>query len=116
MRDNGDDDIDLMLSRYDNIVPSSGFTASVMDAITREVTAPPPIPFPWKRALPGLGWCMAVTIASIAMSPVSGGNPPPARAALDMSTALIGAGWIASALVVTLASVALSIRRGRRRN
>ena len=25
-----------------------------MDAVRREAAAPPPIPFPWKRALPGL--------------------------------------------------------------
>src|SRR5206468_12240322 len=31
-----------------------GFVASVMDAVRREATVPPPIPFPWKRALPGL--------------------------------------------------------------
>ena len=79
-----DEDIDLMLSRDDNIVPSSGFTASVMDAVTREATAPPPIPFPWKRALPG------------------------------RATALSAAGWIAGALVLTLGSVAFSIRMARR--
>ena len=48
------DEIDRALSREDDILPSSGFAASVMDAVRREVAAPPPIPFPWKRALPGL--------------------------------------------------------------
>jgi hypothetical protein len=104
------DDIDLTLARNDNIVPSSGFTASVMDAVTREATAPQPIPFPWKRALPGLGWCLAVAIAFLTIGRGATGNPPPSPAAPDLSMALGGAGWIAAALVLTLASVTLSIR------
>lgn len=36
------------------ILPSSGFADNVMTAIYREVNAPAPIPFPWKRAVPGL--------------------------------------------------------------
>ena len=108
------EDIELMLARDDNIVPSSGFTASVMDAVTREATAAPPIPFPWKRALPGLGWCLAVNIAFLIMGLGSNGNPPLAPAALDLSTVLGGVGWVTAALVVSLASVAVSIRMARR--
>jgi hypothetical protein len=55
--DENDGEIDRILSREDEILPSSGFSASVMDAVRREAAAaaaPPPIPFPWKRALPGL--------------------------------------------------------------
>jgi len=51
---NEEDDMNRILSREDEILPSSGFAASVMDAVRREAAAPPPIPFPWKRALPGL--------------------------------------------------------------
>ena len=49
-----DEDIDRILSRSDEILPSSGFAVSVMDAVRSEASAPPPIPFPWKRALPGV--------------------------------------------------------------
>ena len=38
----------------DRLVPSSGFTESVMSAVRAEAAAPPPIPFPWMRALPGI--------------------------------------------------------------
>ena len=38
----------------DAIVPSSGFVSSVMMAVHGEASAPAPIAFPWKRALPGL--------------------------------------------------------------
>src|SRR5450755_2342944 len=48
------DEIDRILSREDEILPSSGFTVSVMDAVRREAAVPMPIAFPWKRALPGL--------------------------------------------------------------
>ena len=96
--------------KHEDIVPSSGFTASVMDAITREATAPPPIPFPWKRALPGLGWCLVVGIAFLTMSPGSISNAPSAP---DLSAALNGAGWITAALMMSLLSVALTRRIGR---
>jgi hypothetical protein len=109
-----DEDIDLMLARRDDMVPSSGFTASVMDAVTREATATPPIQFPWRRALPGLGWCLAVGIAFISMGPGSSGALPPESGALDLSPVLGGAVWTSAALVVSLVSVALSIRVARR--
>ncbi len=108
------EDIDLMLSRDDNIVPSSGFTASVMAAVVRQAKIPPPIPFPWKRALPGLASCLAMGIAFLMIGPVSNANPPHADAALDLSKVLGGVGWITASLVVSLASVALSIRVARR--
>ena len=95
----------------DEIVPSSGFTASVMDAVMREATAPPPIPFPWKRALPGLVWCLAAGITFLVMNP---GNPPSAVATRDPSVLLAGLGWISAALVVSLLSVALSMRVAHR--
>lgn len=47
------DELDLILLERDQILPSSGFAASVMDTITQEAAAPAPIPFPWKVAVPG---------------------------------------------------------------
>ena len=54
------DDLDRILSRQETIVPSSGFAARVMEAVEQEAVAPPPIPFPWRRALPGLVACLAL--------------------------------------------------------
>ena len=93
--------------KHEDIVPSSGFTASVMDAITREATAPPPIPFPWKRALPGLGWFLLTGIAFLVTAPVPGYNPPSAP---DLSAVLNASGWITAALLMALLSVALTRR------
>lgn len=55
--------LDNILAVEPELVPSSGFLASVMERVAEEAAAPPPIPFPWKRAIPGmivaagvLGW------------------------------------------------------------
>lgn len=47
-------ELDYILSREREIVPSAQFTRSVMNTVRSEAAAPPPIPFPWLRALPGL--------------------------------------------------------------
>ena len=62
------DEIDHILSREDEILPSSGFAVSVIDAVRREAAAPPPIPFPWMRALPGLvvaGFVLALVLVAV---------------------------------------------------
>lgn len=40
------DKIDRILSREDEVLPSSGFAASVMNAVRQEAAAPPPIRSP----------------------------------------------------------------------
>jgi len=102
------------MKREEDIVPSSGFTASVMDAIRREAAVPPPIPFPWKGALPGLLWCLVVSIAFLATGPDAGHKPSPAPPAPGLSAVFNGLAWITAAIVVSLLSVALSIRMTRR--
>jgi hypothetical protein len=112
------DDIDRVLAGEDSIVPSSGFAASVMEAVRRDAEAPPPIPFPWKRALPGLIYCVGALVAFLIV-----GLSQPGRGT-DLSNALTrvfdaakvaGAGWIALALVVSLLSVVVSVRVAGRR-
>jgi hypothetical protein len=49
----------------DSILPSSGFADSVMAAVSAEAGVPAPIPFPWKRVLPGLIVASAATLALI---------------------------------------------------
>ena len=118
-----DRDLDRWLSDDDAIVPSSGFTATVMDAVAREALQPPAIPFPWTRALPGLAVALAATavgaylIASMSF-PASTGS----GAWLDAPLALMvrsatsdEAGWMALAAVVTVVPVLLSLRLTRAR-
>lgn len=114
-----DADLDRILSKEEEILPTSGFAASVMQAVQREAAAPPPIPFPWKRAIPGL--CAAVlmlvltVVAGILLTNQGAASRPlPAewRAALASivdAWKFLGGDWIALALVLSLASAKLSM-------
>ena len=50
---NGMSTLDRILSTEEELIPSSGFLASVMERVEDESRAPAPIRFPWKRAIPG---------------------------------------------------------------
>jgi hypothetical protein len=96
----------------DDIVPSSGF---VMDAVRCEASIPPPIPFPWRWALPGL----AAFVFVLAWFVIALLNAPPAAAAsagLLNGANQLGVGWMALALLTALASVVLSMRFFRAKN
>jgi hypothetical protein len=114
---NHNDGIDRILSSQPEIVPSSGFADAVMQAARREASAPPPIPFPWTRALPGLialGLALVSLIAAGLRANL--GNAPVPDAASSAFAALAhvlhatGAGWITLALAASLASMALVTR------
>jgi hypothetical protein len=107
------DDLDRWLADEEPIVPSSGFTASVMDAVAREASAPPAIPFPWTRALPGLASLVVALLATVAGTLFLGSRQmaDAARAIVEHVTPGSGhAGSIAAALMVTAASLAWSWR------
>jgi hypothetical protein len=103
-------EIDHILATEDELIPSSGFLASVMERVQDEAAAPPPIPFPWKRAIPGIllasgvfGWG-AVEFVRVApeMLRSLALTSPHLTAATVVS--LEDAGWVALALGVSLAS------------
>lgn len=85
-----------MASEHDHILPSSGFSASVMAAIAHDAGAPAPIPFPWKRALPGLaaiGVALAlfitILVSMVASAPAASSVPAtPAEAGVIGGAAL----------------------------
>jgi hypothetical protein len=117
------DEIDRILSRDEEILPSSGFATSVMDAVRCEAAIPPPIPFPWKRAMPlvaaagvALVLVVVVLVMGIAQLGRASASPPPAplwmaaRLPFVNSAATPVAGWVCLALVLTVASVAFSLR------
>jgi len=108
--------IDHILASEEPLIPSSGFLESVMERVREEAAAPPPIPFPWKRAIPAVllsagifGWAAfelvrlglltvgklsAVGSASLAMPHFSAAAAQPFEPA----------GWVALALGTSLLS------------
>jgi hypothetical protein len=116
-----EEEINRILSREDEILPSSGFAVSVMDAVRREAAAPPPIPFPWKRALPGLvaaGFALALVVVAIVMAITQGASTssqfsaslPSASPPFFQGNLEHAAIWTVLALLATWMSVKLSMR------
>lgn len=114
-----DPDLDRILSKEEEILPSSGFAASVMEAVQREAAAPPPIPFPWKRALPGLcavALAILSLVAGIILLFIHGATAQliprewlVAFASVAAVSRNLGAAWILLALVLSFASVKLAM-------
>jgi hypothetical protein len=112
-------ELDRILSDEADLVPSTGFVSAVMDAARKEASAPPPIPFPWKRALPGIaGWVLALAflIAAVVRRSSESTSAPSLLANLGstLSAAFraaqtVGAGWIAAALLLSYVSVKLAL-------
>jgi hypothetical protein len=112
-----DDELDRILSGTE-ILPSSGFTASVMEAVRREAAAPPPIPFPWKRALPGLVIAGAIlgVVVVLSILQLARGAPtahPPAAwgiglQSLGQAMLKFGGPWVALALLTSFACMKFS--------
>jgi hypothetical protein len=118
-----DDELDRMLSKQGDIQPSSGFAASVMEAVRNEAAAPPPIPFPWKRALPVLLLAAVTLIVVVAVGVEAVVNVTRGAAASELAPsswslflplAQGGIGtqvsWTAAALLGAFLSVKLSMR------
>jgi hypothetical protein len=114
------DELDRILSADQEILPSSGFTASVMEAVRREASALPPIPFPWKRLLPALlaGAAVLTILLVGAIAQLRGGAPTvetpsailPAFSPMLTAAQHFGAQWIVLALLVTAGSLWFPLR------
>jgi hypothetical protein len=92
-----------------------------MEAVRRDAEAPPPIPFPWKRALPGLIYCVGALAAFLVLG-LSGLSQLGRGTELSNTLTRVfdaakdaGVGWIALAMVVSLVSVVVSMRVAGRR-
>ncbi len=105
-------DLDRALSSgSDSILPSSGFALSVMTAVREEAAAPAPIPFPWKRAVPGLIAVVAALGLLLAAIPTllrSLASQPAATISWHMAAPALakhgnGATWISASLILSLA-------------
>jgi hypothetical protein len=114
------DEFDRALSEEIPIVSSSGFVNGVMEAVRQEASVPPPIPFPWKRALPGLAAGIVTLAAMVLGLATSAARPAPTAPVQSKLIAVLhhaatianeyGINWILLAMVITLACVMLSMR------
>jgi hypothetical protein len=113
-------EIDRLLATKEELLPSSGFLASVMERVQQEAALPPPIPFPWKLAVPGI-LLAAAAFAWGTFELVHLGSPALGWSALDLSALnsltlplphlsaaltapLEEAGWVALSLGASLLS------------
>jgi len=109
--------IDSILSE-DELVPSSGFLAAVMDRVHEESRTPPPMPFPWKRAIPGFvlasgvfawgGFELVRTTGPELSAAVVASPHLPLVVAQSLGRPLEAAGWLVVALAASLGAWVLS--------
>jgi hypothetical protein len=120
-----DYEFDRILSGEPELVPSSGFASSIMDAVRHEASTPPPIPFPWKRALPGIAalvLAMAYLVVRTLQQPSPSATTPSVLGEFFSSLGsavhaaqMAGAGWIAATLLLTYVSVKLALLFAQRK-
>ena len=121
-----DDAIDRLVDAHltaasDELVPSSGFTASVMESIHAQAIEPEPIAFPWRRVLPGavaiacgllalILFAIRAAKAGFAVAPSSAANLLPRMLAHTFTQ---GEGmflWILLAACLSVAAILVSLR------
>lgn len=114
-----DERMDEILGAAEELVPSSGFLASVMERVREEAAALPPIPFPWKRAVPGFvvtaavfGWT-AVEFARHVGPAVATMKLQPVHLTPSALRPLEQAGWVAAAVAISMLSWILARRVAR---
>lgn len=102
--------VDEILATEEELAPSSGFLAAVMERVQEEARMPAPIPFPWKRALPGFVLAAGVFggvgvklaqlgVQAIKQTPLVAPHLQP-----GLVHPMQQAGWVALALGISLAS------------
>jgi hypothetical protein len=116
-----DAELDRILATEEELIPSSGFMASVMERVQEEAAVPPPIPFPWKRFIPGIvlitgvfGWG-AVELVRLGLPMVRSLSLTVPRISTANVHSAESAGWVVLALALSLASWLLSCRLAGRR-
>ncbi|HEV2135707.1 MAG TPA: hypothetical protein VGR47_15835 [Terracidiphilus sp.] len=108
------DTIERILASEEVLVPSSGFASAVMERVREESAAPPPIPFPWKRAIPGIalavgvfGWGAYEMMRSASAMTIS---LAPIHLSSATLTGLESTGWVVLALGFSLLAWRFSLR------
>ena len=113
------DDLGRALSNEPEIEPSRHFTRAVMAAVARAEAEPPPLAFPWRRALPGMVVvaAAAVLVVSGVVSPSGAVAAPPGAdelGALIRGASAPPAIWTMVGLLVSLATMSVAAISARR--
>jgi hypothetical protein len=119
-----DTEIEVILAGEEELMPSSGFAASVMDRVRQEAALPAPIPFPWMKAIPilllaggGIIWSAVelvrlrvpgLGLTALGQSAQSWLTTPLPPLSTVQVRSLEQAGWVALALGISLFSWLLS--------
>ena len=108
--------IDRILATEQDLVPSSGFLASVMERVQDEARATAPIPFPWKRAIPGIvlaagvfGWG-GIELFRQAIPAIHALSWTEPQISISVGRPIEQAGWVTLALVISVISWLISRR------
>ena len=117
-------DVHLGAAR-EELTPSSGFAASVMESIRAQATEPPPIAFPWRRVFPGviaiLGGLVALIVFVIRTAKAAPLVVPSPHSGLLAHLLRIQAftpgeataAWILLAVCLSIAAIVVSLRLTR---
>lgn len=115
-----DAEVERILATEAELIPSSGFMASVMERVEEEAAMPAPIPFPWKRAVPGIalaagvfGWG-AVELIRFSSSSLRSIAFTVPHLSVGNERSFESAGWVGMALGVSLVCWLLSRRMAGR--
>jgi hypothetical protein len=108
--------IEAILATEEELIPSSGFLASVMETVQEEARLPQPIPFPWKLAVPDIllvlgvfGWG-GFELLRLGLPALGSISLPPPHLTAAIEQPLEQMGWVALALGISLLSWLLSRR------
>jgi len=110
------DELDRILSTERSVTPSPGFAHAVMRAVRHEATAPPAIPFPWRRMMPLIAAAavlVTVVLFSLPYWPAAGPSSFAGSAAMRhllAAFATLPIGYLTAALIGSLLTVRLSLR------
>jgi hypothetical protein len=119
-------EIGHILAGEEELMPSSGFVASVMDRVRQEAALPAPLPFPWLKAVPVIllasgvfGWGAVGWVhwglpvfgqLELGLPALSSLTISPQHLSGDLARPVEQAGWVALALGISLLSWLLSRR------
>lgn len=108
------DTIGRVLATEEALVPSSGFVSAVMERVREESLAPPPIPFPWKRAIPGMALAAAVfgwgAFEIMRHAPALTVSMAPAHLSIAATSGLETTGWVVAAFAASMLAWRFSLR------